>query len=1123
MKNIALLADGWRRFVTYSWVEGIMSGAKEMGVDICLYFFSTNGTWSRDQKFNSGEYSLYDLPDLENFDGIVFDCTNTTDEHQIDKIVNKLKNLSIPVVSIGYDIEGFYYVGNDNKKLFRQIVDHLHYDHGIENFVFAGGPDFHYENRMRYQAFLEAMDDYGIAVTDDMVLFGEFDYGTGVRYMNEWHESGKPLPQAFVCANDNIAAGICATAETLGYKVPRDFLVTGFDNLDKAAYFNPQITTVEHNRGNIGRFAVQILKDVWEGSMKATDHFLESEFIPAESCGCPNTYRVNYRDYIKESIKFSVKQERAEDDVMILQNRVEECADYDELFKEYSDYIQALSCDGVYIVVDRKLLTADIDSHFSTVGYDIENEVVVFANERGKGSIPIQTVQDMMRYMHDSKEPTCFMFCAIHFRNEIVGYTILKNPYFLYGRPELFDIQSTLTRKLENLFKQRVLENANLEMKKLYNRDSLTGLYNRIACNEMVVPLFDELTKNNIGCTLIFLDVDDFKLINDTYGHRYGDNMLRGIAHILDKERPSGAMVYRFGGDEFCVFIPGVDSILVDSYMNRVTDILSDKGICISHGTIYTDTHGHKSFDEYLARADKKMYSIKQDHKKKKQPWFKKGVDISSIPELVDAGVSFYDAEGVRRDIFDILKENNINSVRLRIWNEPGNVPESKGYCSLVYTLEMAHKIKKYGMHFVLDFHYSDYWADPGQQNKPKAWQHLSFEELKKAVYDYTYSVLNKLKMSDCAPDMVQIGNEIRSGMLFPDGEVPKYDQLTELVNCGIHAVRDVLPDADVMIHLDQGGRFYYLKEWFDAMFAAGMEPIDAIGISFYAFWHGTYMDLKYTMKKLIETYNLPVYVVETAHPWRQCEGEHVSREMMDTAGLPAGIREQKISLDMIMQAAAEVSANTTGKTGVYYWEPVCAPERGFGSWHENMGMFDTKCRELEGWKAYKDFDTQHLPIYDLDSFMESFYLTDGMEKVETGINILPNPDFFDGLDGWWISKNPDNVMLETNDEGLYISSDTNFDFEITRQIYIKQPGRYVLSVDYRGTNTTGVDVCLFMTEISADGQKEHTKKIFPSDIRYVTHSLEAVELSEGHINIGIRMHTPPVFAKIKQFSLVVI
>ncbi len=1123
MKNIALLADGWRRFVTYSWVEGIMSGAKDLGVDVCLYFFSTNGTWSRDPKFNSGEYSLYDLPDLENFDGIVFDCTNTTDEHQIAKIVNKLKHLSVPVVSIGYDMESFYYVGNDNKKLFRQVIDHLRYSHGVESFVFAGGPDFHYENKMRYQAFLEAMEEYGIAVTDDMVLFGEFDYATGVRYMTEWHDAKKPLPQAFVCANDNIAAGICATAETLGYKVPRDFLVTGFDNLDKAAYFNPQITTVEHNRGNIGRVAVQILKDVWEGGEKAADHFLESEFIPAESCGCPNTHRVNYRDYIKESIKYSVKQESEEEDVMILQNRVEECLNYDELFREYSDYIQSLSCDGVYIVVDKNLIKADIDSQFLINGYDVENEVVAFANERGKGNLAIHTVSDFMRYMSGTKEPACFMFCAIHFRDQSIGYTVLKNPQFLYERPELFDIQSTLTRKLENLFKQKVLENANKEMRKLYNRDSLTGLYNRVACNEMVVPMFEELAENNIGCTLIFLDVDDFKLINDTYGHRHGDELLRNIANTLDEEKLSGAMVYRFGGDEFCVFIPGVDSLSADSYMNRVSKILGNKEISISYGIIYTDPDSDRSFDDYLAQADKKMYGIKQQHKKKKHPWFKKGVDISSVPELVKAGVAFYDSEGVRRKIFDILKENNVNSVRLRIWNEPENVPESKGFCNLTYTMEMAHKIKKYGMHFVLDFHYSDFWADPGQQNKPKAWQNLSFEELKKAVYDYTYSVLNKLKMTDCAPDMVQIGNEIRSGMLFPDGEVPNFKQLAQLVNSGIRAVRDVLPETEVMIHLDQGGRFYYLKEWFDAMFEAGMEPIDAIGISFYAFWHGTYMDLKYTMQKLIDTYNLPVYVVETAHPWRHCEGEHVSKEMMDTAGVPAGIQEQKMSLLMIMQTAAEVSADTTGKTGVYYWEPVCAPECGFGSWHENMGMFDKKCHELAGWEAYKDFDTQHLPIYDLDSFMQSFYAADNTQKVETGINILPNADFSTGLDGWWMSKTPDEVSVEIGDEGMYISSDTNFEFELTKQIYIKQPGRYVLSVDYRGTNTTGVDVCLFMTKISADGQKEHTKKIYPSDIRYVTHSLEAVELSEGHINIGIRMHTPPVFAKIKQFSLVVI
>lgn len=1121
MKKIALLADGWRRFVTYSWVEGIMNGAKELGIEVCLYFFSTNGTWSHDHKFNKGEYTIYDMPDLSRYDGIVYDCSNTIDQEQIAKTVARLKKLSVPVVSIGYNMDGFYYVGNDNKKLFRQIMDHLYYEHGCRSFVFAGGPPLHYENRMRLAAFKEALADYGIPLTDDICLEGDFDYQTGVRYMNEWHESGKKLPDVFACANDNIAAGLCATAETLGYKVPRDFLVTGFDNLDKAAYFNPQITTVEHNRDNIGKEALLILRDIWNGEEVVNDHFLDTEFIPAESCGCPNTNRVDYRNYIKDSIKYSVKKDKEEEDVMILQDRVEECSEYVDLFREYSEYIESLGCGGTYMIVDKKLIEAKIDSNFSKEIYDRANEVVLYANDRKDGDINLTEVDDLKEHLDSVDKPTCYMFCPIHFRDYIVGYTILKDPEFLYDRPELFDIHSALTKKLENLYKKKVLENANIELKNLYNRDQLTGLYNRVACNEMVIPMFEDLAVNKIGCTLIFLDVDDFKLINDTYGHRHGDELLKTIADTLDGQKPAGSMVYRFGGDEFIVFIPGVDNQSAESYIDRVNDMLHEKNIFISHGIIYTDPETNRSFDEYLALADKKMYHIKQSHKRGKNSGFKKGVDVSSIPELIDGGAAFKDANGNVCKIFNILKMNGINSVRLRIWNDPDNVPESKGYCSLAHTMEMAHVIKNFGMHFVLDFHYSDFWADPGQQNKPKAWENLSFEELKKAVYDYTYEVLYRLKITDCAPDMVQVGNEIRSGMLFPDGAVPNYIQLAELVNAGIRAVRDVLPETEVMIHLDQGGRFYYMKEWFDAMFDAGMEPIDAIGISFYSFWHGTYMDLKYTMQKLIETYKLPVYVVETAHPWRQCDGEHISAELMETAGLPAGIEEQKKALEIIMQIAAEASAKT-GKTGVYYWEPVCAPGHGFGSWHENMGMFDEECRALPSWEAYRDFDPRHLHIEDLDSYIESLYMQDDTDNVTAGENLIPNADFSRKLDGWWIKKDPDNVIVEVNDEGLFVSSDANFDFGLTRQLYIKRPGRYVLSVDYRGTNTTGVEVEMFITTISADGEKNYTKTIYPSDVRYVTHSMEPVELTEGYINIGIKMHTPPVFAKIKQFSLVV-
>ena len=114
-------------------------------------------------------------------------------------------------------------------------------------------------------------------------------------------------------------------------------------------------------------------------------------------------------------------------------------------------------------------------------------------------------------------------------------------------------------------------------------------------------------------------------------------------------------------------------------------------------------------------------------------------------------------------------------------------------------------------------------------------------------MHKYTYDVLYRLKIMDCAPDMVQIGNEIRSGMLFPDGAVPQYRQLAALVNEGIRAVRELLPETKVMIHLDQGGRYNCIMPWFDSMFNAGMLPIDAIGLSFYSFWHGTFMDLKDT------------------------------------------------------------------------------------------------------------------------------------------------------------------------------------------------------------------------------------------------------------------------------------
>lgn len=506
--------------------------------------------------------------------------------------------------------------------------------------------------------------------------------------------------------------------------------------------------------------------------------------------------------------------------------------------------------------------------------------------------------------------------------------------------------------------------------------------------------------------------------------------------------------------------------------------------------------------------------------KDKSKGHFYKGVDISSLPEKIDSGALFYSEDGTQMDPFDLLESKGIDSIRLRIWNDPKQYPESNGYCDLPQTLEMAKKIKSRNLHFMLDFHYSDYWADPGQQRKPVAWEGLSFDELKIAVYDYTKEVLLQLKDINALPDIVQVGNEIRSGMIFPEGEVPNYTNLAALINAGIHAVRDVSDKIKVMIHLDQGGRYYYLKEWFDSVFDAGMDPIDAIGISFYSFWHGTFQDLKDSMTGLIDKYNVPVYVVETAHPWRQCEGEHVSVDLMKTAGLPAGIEEQKHSLQMVCQIASEVSGDKD--TGVYYWEPLCITNSGFGSWDQNMGMLDDEHRTLPGFDAYRDFDPDTPIFEDIENHIKELYMVDEADLVPVGTNIVPGGDFENGVSGWWIEKTPEeDVLVEERDHEIYVSAACNFKFKLFREIRVDKPGKYQLMVDYRGTNTTGVKVRIFLKTITYNGEKLYTKDIFPSDVRFVTHSIEDIQLDTGSVQLGIEMDTPPVFGRIANIKLI--
>lgn len=558
-------------------------------------------------------------------------------------------------------------------------------------------------------------------------------------------------------------------------------------------------------------------------------------------------------------------------------------------------------------------------------------------------------------------------------------------------------------------------------------------------------------------------------------------------------------------------------------------------------------------------------------------------MDISSLPELEERGVLFKDFDGSNMDPFDLMKKYGVNAVRLRLWNNPENVEEAKGYCDLEHTISMAKRIKEHDMSFMLDFHYSDFWADPGQQRKPKAWEKLNFDELKKAMYMFTRDTLLKLKENGVLPEIVQIGNEIRSGLLFPEGELPDYVHMVELVNAGISAARTVA-NADtmkVMIHLDQGGRYFYLKEWFEKSMEAGLLDFDLIGLSYYPFWHGTFMDLRDTLIKLISDYEKPIMIVETAHAWRRSKQGFIDESQERVAGIPATPEGQRRVLDFVNNITASLPNNMG--LGVYYWEPLCVPNNSEGGWSENMGILDETGRVMESVHAF-EFSRRQLrakeagkvyepdiikilegerpvfpekvPVLFFDGTLEKRdvvwqipqdtwelgeYVISGeaqgidlpvcckvmvVKEIPQKENLIKNSNWESGFAQWEKEQSDASVWVQFFPEyehpfpappinALRFEAPKNFVISISQQIEITKEGYYTLQVEYKGADTTNVEIDLFVK--TADKLQE--TKIHPTEHAWDIYEVNMVWCKAQTVTVGIRISAPPIYGMMRKFS----
>ncbi len=277
------------------------------------------------------------------------------------------------------------------------------------------------------------------------------------------------------------------------------------------------------------------------------------------------------------------------------------------------------------------------------------------------------------------------------------------------------------------------------------------------------------------------------------------------------------------------------------------------------------------------------------------------GADTSWLTEMEANGYLFYNSSGVRQDLLPILKQHGMSAVRLRVWVNPQD-----GYNGMTDVLAKAQRVKAAGMKLMIDFHYSDSWADPGQQTKPAAWANYSLQQLMDNVWSHTRNSLLQLRNAGITPDWVQVGNETNDGMLWPEGRASlNMQNYAWLTNTGYNAVKDVFPATPVVVHLANCHNVENFRWIFNGLktngakfdiIAASAYPTNATGYT----WQNANAACLFTLNEMVSTYGTPVMVTEVGAPWDHAQAKQIVADVI-----------------------AKVAAVQSGQgLAVFYWEP---------------------------------------------------------------------------------------------------------------------------------------------------------------------------------------------------------
>ena len=626
-KRVALFANGWTSENLVNFINGLTGDLKK---DYCdVYLFTCYSSYGMEPSERKAESMIYSLPKLDSFDAAVVFGPGLNFADDIDMIFSSIDEAKIPAISIGMPHDGCTCISVDNHPGMYDLCKHMIEVHHAKDFAFIAGSRENADSNQRLSILRECMKDHDLDPESIDIHYTNWEIEACKNEIDSIIDSGH-LPDAIICANDQLAIHSIVTLNEAGVSVPEKVIVTGFDNLTEGQNFYPAITTVDQDYERVGKQAAFRLTAILEKDTSIHTDFTDSSFLSKESCGCTDfagdlvRRRFAYLNPYSTQKNYGISGR-----LFSLEQAILKSESYSELSINLQNIFNTSTGsegDTFYIMLDP--VFEDIGNDISLPAYIYGD---VFDVTVGKfKSIPTKAQRvlrkDILPESDIIPENCLFTMIPLYYETFLCGYIVFGDALAAISAMDLYLFNNRINRILMFLKRNVQLRELNMKLSELMDQDALTRVKNRTAYEKYLKNLeADFIEGENKPFAVIYFDINNLKIINDMYGHEKGDAYIKNSCRLICntfKHSP----VFRIGGDEF------VSIVQNDDYDNRHEllagmrehmKILKEKGdsvplterISIASGMAEYDRTLDEDFASIFKRADELMYENKYNMK----------------------------------------------------------------------------------------------------------------------------------------------------------------------------------------------------------------------------------------------------------------------------------------------------------------------------------------------------------------------------------------------------------------------------------------------------------------------------------------------------------------------------